>query len=78
MRGDYTELSVRREPVEDGQGTETSGIVVRVWGEDKTYPEDRAEILIVELRIPGHEPPPAFPPLFDLIEHVLATMEIER
>jgi len=78
MRGDYTEVSVRRETVQDGSGGELEGIVIRVWGEGDTYDEDRGEILIAELRVPNHSPtPPAFPPARELIDDVLRCLELD-
>lgn len=80
IRGDYVELSIRREVVEDGSGGEQSGVVVRVWGAAETFEQDGDQLLIAELRLPDHQPPgpPSFPPASELIEHVLSCLELDR
>jgi hypothetical protein len=76
-RGDYTELSIQRETVQDGQGGELEGLVVRVWGEDADYDQARGTLLLAEIRMPGHgEGGIAFPPLDDLITHVRECLEL--
>lgn len=76
MRGDYSRLEVAREIVSDGMGGEDVGLVARVWGESDTWDDDRDEMLVLEIRIPNHEPPVALPTIRETIDHVLETMEV--
>lgn len=76
MRGDYAELQIERATVDDGNGGETDGIVIRIWSESDTYTVDRDVLLAMELRIPGHEPPVALPMVTETIEHVLDVWEL--
>lgn len=61
MRGDYVELAIGREVVQDGQGGELEGIVIRIWSEAGTWTDDREILLACTIEVPTHEPPIALP-----------------
>lgn len=76
--GDYTELSVMRESMPDGQGGEVDGLAIRVWGEAESWAADRGQDLLVTVLYPSRpDGKGGVPNVRDLVDAVLACWELE-